>query len=43
MNHGSDIELRSEEFQEVLGSVPHWILRWGITVLAAVGTTGATH
>ena len=36
MNHGSDIELRSEEFQEVLGSVPHWILRWGITVLAAV-------
>ena len=30
------IELRSEEFQEVLGSVPHWILRWGITVLAFV-------
>jgi len=29
------IELRSEEFQEVLGSVPHWILRWGIIVLAA--------
>jgi HlyD family secretion protein len=25
---------RSEEFQEVLGNVPHWILRWGITVLA---------
>ena len=36
MNHGSDIELRSEEFQEVLGGVPHWILRWGITVLATV-------
>ena len=35
-NHGSDIELRSEEFQEVLGAVPPWILRWGITVLAAV-------
>ena len=33
INHGSDIELRSEEFQEVLGA---WILRWGITVLAAV-------
>jgi HlyD family secretion protein len=30
------IELRSEEFQEVLGSVPHWILRWGITVLTIV-------
>ena len=31
-----DIELRSEEFQEVLGTVPPWILRWGITVLAIV-------
>ena len=31
-----DIELRSEEFQEVLGAVPPWILRWGITVLAIV-------
>ncbi|GHU62160.1 hemolysin [Bacteroidia bacterium] len=30
------IELRSEEFQEILGSVPPWILRWGITVLAIV-------
>jgi len=30
------VELRSEEFQEVLGSVPHWILRWGITILAFV-------
>jgi HlyD family secretion protein len=30
------IELRSEEFQEVLGTVPSWILRWGITVLAMV-------
>jgi len=35
-NHGSDIELRSEEFQEVLGAVPLWILRWGITILAVV-------
>ena len=32
----SEIELRSEEFQEVLGSVPPWILRWGITVLAVI-------
>ena len=36
MNEEERIELRSEEFQEILGSVPHWILRWGITVLAAV-------
>jgi len=34
MNEKNDIELRSEEFQEVLGAVPPWILRWGITVLA---------
>jgi HlyD family secretion protein len=32
----TEIELRSEEFQEVLGNVPPWILRWGITVLAIV-------
>lgn len=31
-----DIELRSEEFHEVLGSVPPWILRWGITILAII-------
>jgi len=31
-----EVELRSEEFQEVLGSVPPWILRWGITVLALI-------
>lgn len=28
------IELRSEEFQEVLGNIPLWILRWGITAVA---------
>lgn len=33
-----DIELRSEEFQDVLGSVPHWILRSGITILAVIVT-----
>jgi len=32
---GKDIELRSEEFQEVLGEPPHAIIRWGIAVLAA--------
>jgi hypothetical protein len=30
------IELRSEEFQEVLGAVPPWILRWGITLVAVI-------
>ena len=29
------IELRSGELQEILGTVPHWILRWGITILGA--------
>lgn len=33
-NTDSQIELRSEEFQEILGSVPSWILRRGITVVA---------
>lgn len=32
----NNIELRSEEFQEVLGSVPPWILRRGITLIAIV-------
>ena len=36
MTEENKIELRSEEFQEVLGNVPHWILRWGITLLASV-------
>lgn len=36
MNDEDKIELRSEEFQEVLGYIPPWILRWGITVLAIV-------
>ena len=29
-------ELRSEEVQEVMGAIPPWILRWGITVLFLV-------
>lgn len=33
---GKEIELRSEEVQEVLGSVPGWILRKGITLLACI-------
>ena len=30
------IELRSEEFQEVLSGIPPWILRWGITTVAII-------
>ncbi|GHS98150.1 hypothetical protein FACS189421_06210 [Bacteroidia bacterium] len=32
----NNMELRSEEFQEVLGDTPPWILRGGITLLAIV-------
>ena len=31
-----EIELRSEEVQEVMNHVPSWILRWGITVLFSI-------
>jgi len=31
-----DVELRSEEVQEVMGQIPSWILRWGITILFLV-------
>ena len=31
-----NIELRSEEFDEVLSGSPPWILRWGITIIACV-------
>lgn len=31
-----EIELRSEDFNEVLSTVPAWIIRWGITVTACV-------
>lgn len=30
------IELRSEEVQEIMGKIPSWILRWGITIIAVV-------
>lgn len=30
------VELRSEEFQEVLGNIPSWILRRGITLIAVI-------
>lgn len=35
-NEEDQIELRSEEFHEVLQNMPPWILRWGITVLAVI-------
>ncbi len=31
-----NIELRSEEFQEILGHVPSWILRWGIIIIGII-------
>lgn len=31
-----EIELRSEEVQEVMNHIPSWILRWGITVLFCI-------
>ena len=30
MKNNKDIELRSEEVQEVMGQVPAWIVRWEI-------------
>lgn len=33
MSNNSNIELRSDEVQEILGSLPRWIVRWGITVI----------
>ena len=30
MEKKNDIELRSEEVQEVMGEIPSWIIRWGI-------------
>lgn len=35
-NIDKQIELRSEEFQEILGGVPSWILRRGITLIALI-------
>jgi HlyD family secretion protein len=32
----SSIEIRSEEVQEIMGFIPHWIIRWGITLFFAV-------
>jgi HlyD family secretion protein len=31
-----EIELRSEEVQEILSYMPHWLIRWGITIFILV-------
>jgi multidrug efflux pump subunit AcrA (membrane-fusion protein) len=31
-----EIEIRSEEVQEILGAPPRWIIRWGITIMLMV-------
>lgn len=31
-----DIDLRSENFNEILGEIPPWILRWGITMITCI-------
>lgn len=30
---GSNIEIRSEEVQEILSHIPNWLIRWGITAI----------
>ena len=34
LKEDKQIELRSEEVQEIMGQVPPWIQRWDITVMA---------
>lgn len=38
----ADLHLRSEELQEIIGFVPHWLVRWGtVLVFATVGMLAA--
>jgi len=38
----ADLHLRSEELQEIIGFVPHWLVRWGtVLVFVTVGMLGA--
>jgi HlyD family secretion protein len=32
----SELEVRSEEVQEIIGRPPHWLIRWGITAFFGV-------
>lgn len=34
------LEIRSNEMEEIIGQVPHWIVRWGICVLFSVAIIG---
>ncbi|GHV23990.1 hypothetical protein FACS1894174_10210 [Bacteroidia bacterium] len=36
MEEEKNIELRSEEFQEILGAIPPFILRWGISIVGII-------
>ncbi|MGD2091150.1 MAG: HlyD family efflux transporter periplasmic adaptor subunit [Candidatus Aminicenantes bacterium] len=31
-----EVEIRSEEVQEIMGFIPHWIIRWGLTAIFLV-------
>ncbi len=31
-----NVEIRSEPVQEILGTIPHWIIRWGITLFLII-------
>jgi multidrug resistance efflux pump len=33
-----EVEIRSEEVQEIMGFIPHWIIRWGLTAIFLVVT-----
>jgi multidrug resistance efflux pump len=36
LSENNNLELRSDEVQEILGTPPQWIVRWGITVIFIV-------
>ncbi len=36
MNPANPFEQNSEEIQEIIGQIPNWIVRWGISTLVAV-------
>jgi len=38
--NNSPLEVRSNEMEEIVGSVPSWIIQWGITVLFVVAVLG---
>jgi hypothetical protein len=39
-DNNESLEIRSNEMDEVVGNIPSWIIRWGITVLFLVGMLG---